>query len=407
MSPEKDNAVKRFEESFNSMASFLKTVMLISLFVSLLLAVAISIYTVRGISVSLQKGAEFSALMAKGDFTRRIEVTTKDEIGILLASLDVAGQNLCNLIRQVVNISDQLAASAEQLNVTADQSAQVVNQMASSVEEMAQGAEDQVRSVNAAAGIIEEMSSGIHKIASHANIVTEEAGRTSDVAKNGGQSINTAVSQMTNIEHTVASSAAVVIKLGDRSKEINQIVDTIAGIAGQTNLLALNAAIEAARAGEQGRGFAVVAEEVRKLAEQSREAAGKIASLIGEIQGETDQAVAAMQEGSREVKVGTEVVNAAGKAFVEIIGAIEHMVGQIREISAAISQMAIGTGQIVASVKDINRVSKVIAAQTQAVLAASEEETASTEELASSSEALAKLSQDLQIAISRFKISQT
>ena len=86
--------------------------------------------------------------------------------------------------------------------------------------------------------------------------------------------------------------------LGDRSQEVGQIVDTISGIAGQTNLLALNAAIEAARAGEQGRGFAVVAEEVRKLAEQSQEAAKHIADLISHIQADTEDAVQAMQEGN-------------------------------------------------------------------------------------------------------------
>ena len=96
---------------------------------------------------------------------------------------------------------------------------------------------------------------------------------------------------MANIEKTVANSVAVVTKLGERSKEIGQIVENISGIAGQTNLLALNAAIEAARAGEQGRSFAVVAEEVRKLAEQSQEAAKQIANLIGEIQGDTDKAL--------------------------------------------------------------------------------------------------------------------
>lgn len=146
--------------------------------------------------------------------------------------------------------------------------------------------------------------------------------------------------------------------MGERSKEIGQIVDTISGIAGQTNLLALNAAIEAARAGEQGRGFAVVAEEVRKLAEQSQEAAKKIAELIGEIQGDTDKAVIAMNEGTREVKTGAEVVNVAGAAFREIAEMVTQVSGQVKEISAALQQMASGSRQVASSVKKIDELSR-------------------------------------------------
>jgi len=98
--------------------------------------------------------------------------------------------------------------------------------------------------------------------------------------KKAALAVEKAITQMGHIEESVIRSAHVVAKLGERSKQIGQIVDTISGIAGQTNLLALNAAIEAARAGEQGRGFAVVAEEVRKLAEQSQDAAKQIPSII-------------------------------------------------------------------------------------------------------------------------------
>lgn len=120
---------------------------------------------------------------------------------------------------------------------------------------------------------------------------------------------------MKNITEQVSVSAQVVGNLGKRSDEIGQIVETISGIAAQTNLLALNAAIEAARAGEQGRGFAVVADEVRKLAEQSAEAAANISKLIITIQQDTNSAVESIENGNRGVKDGMESVMATGEAF--------------------------------------------------------------------------------------------
>ena len=196
----------------------------------------------------------------------------------------------------------------------------------------------------------------------------------------------------------------MVAELGDRSKAIGQIVATISGIAGQTNLLALNAAIEAARAGEQGRGFAVVAEEVRKLAEQSQEATKQISALIGAIQSDTEQAVTAMDNGTREVKLGTEVVNAAGQAFQEIVGLVGQVSDQIKEVSATIEQMAIGSQQIVGSVNQIDLLAKEAAAQAQTVSAATEEQSASMEEIASSSQSLAQLAMELRDAVGKFHV---
>lgn len=178
------------------------------------------------------------------------------------------------------------------------------------------------------------------------------------------------------IREVSVQTGEAVTHLGEQSKEIGQIVDVIKGIADQTNLLALNAAIEAARAGEQGRGFAVVAEEVRKLAEQSSISAAQIATLIGNIQRETERAVEVMEKGKLEVAAGLEAVNLAGNSFRTIVVEVNTVVEQIKQVTVATQQMAIGSSQVVKSVESIGVISEQTAASTQEVSAASEEQAA-------------------------------
>lgn len=342
---------------------------------------------------------------AAGDFRDKPrKVLRKDEVGQLADALAHMQGSLRAMMQHASESAEHVAASSEELTASADQSAQAANQVAASITDVAQGTAEQAAAVNDTSAVVEQMSASIEQIAANANQVASQSAQAAQKASEGNTAVERAVSQMAQIEHKVAASAQVVDKLGERSKEIGQIVDTISGISGQTNLLALNAAIEAARAGEQGRGFAVVAEEVRKLAEQSQEAAKQIADLIGEIQGDTDQAVVAMNDGTREVKLGAEVVTSAGQTFQEIRDLVVHVSGQVKEISAAIEQMAIGSQQIVGSVKRIDELSKKASGETQTISAATEEQSASMEEIASASQALAKLSMELQESVGKFQI---
>ncbi|MBP2650833.1 MAG: methyl-accepting chemotaxis protein [Firmicutes bacterium] len=339
-----------------------------------------------------------------GDLTQKIVIDSKDELGKLAFAVNSLLDSMRLLIKQIAQTSERVTASSEELTASAEYSTQAVTQIAGAIKDVTLGAENTFQAVDETSIVVEQMLAGLQQAAASTNQLAEHSAQAADKAKEGNASVEKAVNQMTHIENTVNHSAKVVAKLGERSKQIGQIIDTIAGIAGQTNLLALNAAIEAARAGEQGKGFAVVAEEVRKLAEQSQAATKQIADLISEIQGDTNKAVVAMDEGTHEVKVGAEVVVIAGKAFEEIVGLVTNVSDQVKDISAVIQQMAGGSQQIVTSVKAIDGYSKTAVGEAQTVSAATEEQSASMEQIAVSSQSLAKLAHSLQTAVSQFRV---
>ena len=384
----------------------------ITLFVSIIAAGILIVallgwVIVRSITENLKAATAHLGVLAQGDFSNDVPqeyLQAKNEFGVLAKAFETMQNNMRSLIRQLSQTAEQLATSAEEMTASAQQSAQAANQVAITITEVANGADDQLKSVDRAMVTVEHVSASIQQVVANNAVTASTSNETAGATKAGLGAIKTAINQMNNIETTVNNSAMVVTKLGERSKEIGQIVDTIAGIAGQTNLLALNAAIEAARAGEQGRGFAVVAEEVRKLAEQSQDAAKQIADLINEIQADTDKAVIAMNDGTNEVKLGTQVVNTAGQSFNRIAGLVDELARQGQEIAANIQQVGSGSQEIVSSIKKIDIVSKNMAGQTQTVSAATEEQSAAMEEIAASSQSLAKMAEELQDAIRKFKI---
>lgn len=372
---------------------------------AIVISVGFALVINRKISKHIAPMAEAAQLVANGRLDiPRIKVTTNDDIGQLGTAFNDMTDNLRDLVGKVSQSSGLVASTSQELTSGAEQSAQASNQIAVAIMEVFNGTEKQLSVVENTTQIVSQMSRGIHQILDSSKVVTNSSEKAAESAMEGSKAIDKTMNQMTNIENTVNSSAQVIDSLGERSQEISQIIDTISGIADQTNLLALNAAIEAARAGEQGRGFAVVADEVRKLAEQSSEAANQISALIVGIQNDTQKAVAAMTKGTHEVAIGTDVVRTADRAFKEINDLVNTVSTQVREISTEIQQTANGSNQIVEAVSEINEISRIIADQTQTVSAATQQQSASIEEIVAASQMLSKMAQELETSMTKFTL---
>ena len=343
--------------------------------------------------------------LAQGDFRDRVsQISSEDELGLLARAVREMRTGVSKVMRSVSNSAQSLSASAEELNATTEQSALAANQVAQSIVKVAEGTNEQLDAVNATSSAIEKLNESIQLMAGDAESAASQSREASDIARDGGATLEKAIDQIKTIEQSSRKTTEAVMALGENSKKIGQIVDTISGIAEQTNLLALNAAIEAARAGEHGRGFAVVSDEVRKLAESSREAAQQISDLIKVTQQDTDKAIEDMANGAEVVKVGTENIISMGDAFRKIIGIVEQVSTQMQHISGATRNMASSGKEIVGHIRTIGESSKTSAEEAETVSAATQQQTASVHEIANESTNLARMAGELQQEVQKFKV---
>ena len=329
----------------------------------------------------------------------------KDETGDLSRAIIQMRQNLWMLIAKVSEVAEQIAASSEELNASVEESSRGIEETSVAVNSIASEIENQFNTIQETSNSMQEVKHNTEQVVANIIGTSKITTQAIQVTGEGETTINVTKEQMGNIEKIVTELDHTIQTLGDRSNTIGNIVEVISSIAEQTNLLALNAAIEAARAGEHGKGFAVVADEIRKLAENSKTSTNKITDLINEIQSDVNVAVVSMDEGTKQVQVGIEVVDKAGQKFKEISNLVQEVTTQVEEISVASESIEKGSKQVVAAMEKVDEVSMNVSDKSETIAANIEEQSSSMNEISSSSESLAQIGGELMNEISKFKLS--
>ena len=315
----------------------------------------------------------------EGDLTRRLDISSKDEIA--------------ELNRWINNFIEKLHDIISQVKINTESVAETIDEINASTNSLASGAEEQSTQAAEVATSVQEMTATIMENSKNALATSDKAEKTKQIAGEGTEAMKQTRNGMEEIVATSSRIGEIISSLSKQAGQIGEIIQVIDDIADQTNLLALNAAIEAARAGEQGRGFAVVADEVRKLAERTTKATARIEETITAIQEDTRNASEAMQAADDVVRKGREAASRTEEIFGNITQSVTEAMDMVGQIAAASEQMSSGAEQISSNVESINNVTS--------------ESARSTESMAASMSGLTKKTENLKALVDQFKLDHT
>ena len=314
-----------------------------------LIALVVSVVMVgslnRAIAVPLRHISGVAERVASGDLTVTVAASDNraDEIGVLAQTFRRMVENLRDVNRQIrdgVNVlgsaASEILAATTQVAAAATETAAAVSETTTTVEEVKQTS---------------EVSS------QKARYVSDSAQKTAQVSQAGKKAMDDAVEGMLRVREQMESIAGSIVRLSEQSQAIGEIIATVNDLAEQSNLLAVNAAIEAARAGEQGKGFAVVAQEVKNLAEQSKQATAQIRAILTDIQKATSTAVMATEQGSKAVATGVKRSTEAGESIRILTESIAEAAQAAAQIAASSQQQLVGMDQMALAMENIKQAS--------------------------------------------------
>lgn len=375
------------------------SLVLISVIV-LLLATRIS----RPISLAVEKMKQ----VAGGDLTSTIDQQFNiKEISDLRDSINTMIDDISNSVIEIRGVSSEVGVKAEEMSSASEESTAAIEEVTSLTGKTSASTQETASTVEETNASAEEVSNGAQSAAQAASEAGNNAVQISTAANEGGKAVEEMVGLITNVESASRSVGRAVNDLAESVSGVSSFVEIITQIADQTNLLALNAAIEAARAGDAGRGFAVVAEEVRKLAEESNEAATKVGKIIEEISRKTDNALQDHVESGEHVEQLVQKADLTRQVIQDVVSKVVMITDSIQTIAATTEEQSASTEEMTAAMENISKSTQEVAQNVEDINASMEEQAKVAEAIALDAEELVKLSRRMQEAVIKFKVVES
>lgn len=327
--------------------------------ISILLGIAMTLLLNRIVADPLKELSGAAARVAGGDLRVIVGASDRtDETGVLMQTFHTMVTNLREVMGQISEGVNVLAASASEITASTTQ--------------VASGSAETASAVSETTTTVEEVKQTAQAATQKARYVADTSQQTAQISERGKKAMNESLESMHRIQAQMGSIAQSIVRLSEQSQAIGEIIATVNDLAEQSNLLAVNAAIEAARAGEQGKGFAVVAQEVKSLAEQSKQATAQVRTILGDIQKATTGAVMATEQGSKAVEGGVKLSGEAGESIRLLTESVAEAAQAATQIAASAQQQLAGMDQVTLAMQNINQASAQNVASTRQAEAAAQ-----------------------------------
>ncbi|MDD3146386.1 MAG: methyl-accepting chemotaxis protein [Candidatus Riflebacteria bacterium] len=394
------------QRNIDSMFEIMGYVVKLFPFILLIFGIGFTMFISNGISRPLERIVNSMSEAEKGHLNTRLSFDSHDEFQRVAESFNRMLEGICQMISKVLETSDDLATSSQQLSSASVESAATLLDISKNVNGINHSSLEISNNLEKTTSSVESFSESAQKVATLAETAVQAVSVTTQAADIGGKTVKKSVEMVGKIKESVDIATQVILDLNSASLQISEIVNTITAIASQTNLLALNAAIEAARAGEQGKGFTVVAGEVRKLAEESAEAAEAIGTRIENILNKTQNAVDSMTLGRGRVDDGIRIIREVSTSLDNIIANVNDVNRKITEISSISSEQSANSLAMTRTIEDITSLTKITTERLGIVATSVEQQTTTVSQVSSSTEDLATLADELHLLVSRFTIKK-